>query len=421
MSSVRRHDTQLFRATAFAFVLALATAIVLATGSAASAAASKLPKITKVTPLTNVVIGTKISVKGKNFVKGKKTLVVIFKRDGSKRKFTARGDASSSTRATIVVPDLTGDLERAVPPATLNPLANLYRLRPITKFGAAKAWTSTSISPRISDSLISLPTDTGASGDCDKDGIKNSADTDDDGDLLDDTIELTIGTDVCRTDTDLDTISDFYEYTVAYALNGGPTLPYPGLKPFPNPLVPDNGDYDNDKLTTQQEYDAWQYTGQMSHFYSDADGDSDGDGKLDPAEDEDHDLLPNHIESYGMKNLNWLKTDTDGDGLCDGLDDQDHDGPPTPLAIADCTTRVPNNGPLPAFPPTDPFNTVPGGDPDPLKIDGDDNRYSNFYEWYNEGADPDVADAMYDECVPSIYPVSPFCHIGHDWDPFSIP
>ena len=101
-----------------------------------------------------------------------------------------------------------------------------------------------------------------------------------------------------------------------------------------------------------------------------------------------------------MKDLNWLKTDTDGDGLCDGLDDQDHDGPPTPLSVADCSARVPNNGPLPAFPPTDPSNTVPGGDPDPTRIDGDDNRYSNFYEWYFEGADPDVVVAFYDACLP---------------------
>ncbi|MGH6622642.1 MAG: hypothetical protein ACREBN_01660, partial [Burkholderiaceae bacterium] len=262
---------------------------------------------------------------------------------------------------------------------------------------------------------------TGPTGDCDSDGVKNSADEDDDNDILPDASEMTIGTDVCKKDTDGDVVSDFYEYTVAFALNGGPVLPYPSLAPYPNPLVADSGDYDDDRMTTLQEYEAWQYTGQMSRFYSDADRDSDGDGKIDPAEDEDGDLLPNHIEFYGMADLNWLRTDTDGDGLCDGLDDQDHDGPPTSLAAADCKAQVPNNGPDPAFPPTDPSNTVPGGDPNPNKIDGDDNMYSNFYEWYNEGWDPDEVTAMYDACMPSGYPTSPYCHDPGQWNPLPLP
>jgi hypothetical protein len=262
---------------------------------------------------------------------------------------------------------------------------------------------------------------TGPTGDCDKDGVKNSVDADDDGDLLDDTIELSIGTDVCDPDTDHDDASDFYEYTVAFAYNGGPVLPYPGLRPYPNPLDPSDSstDFDGDMLTTHGEYRAWQYTGLMSRFYSDADQDSDNDGKIDSAEDEDGDLLPNATEIAAFKDLNWLKTDTDGDGLCDGLDDQDHDGPPTPLALADCSARVPNNGPSPAFPPTDPSDTVPGGDPNGAKIDGDDNRYSNFYEWYIGGAEVESPGEAYEPCEPSVYPVSPFCPA--DWNPLPVP
>ncbi|MBJ7355304.1 MAG: hypothetical protein JHC98_10820 [Thermoleophilaceae bacterium] len=417
------------RAIAFAFVLALALAALLTAGSSAnakkvtsSASAGKAPKITKVTPIKNVMIGTKLSLKGKNFVKGKKTLVVIFRRDGSKRSFTARGDASSSTRGVVVVPDVSGDLVRSNQ-TTEGPLDNLFRLRPITKFGAAKAWTGTSISPRIvAQSGTSVPTNVGPTGDCDKDAIKNSVDLDDDGDLLEDTIELSIGTDVCNPDTDGDDASDFYEYTVAFAYNGGPTLPYPSLRPYPNPLLGDSGnDFDGDFLTTHGEYRAWQYTGKMSRFYSDADQDSDDDGKSDGAEDEDGDLLPNLTELTSFSDLNWLKTDSDGDQLCDGLDDQDHDGPATPLALADCTARVPNNGPAPAFPPTDPADTVPGGDPDAGRIDGDDNRYSNFYEWYLGGAEADSAGDAYNVCAPSIYPVSPFCSLGAPWNPLPVP
>lgn len=426
MSSASRQDTKIFRAITIAFALVLALALALAVTASrtdatrlkTSAASSKLPKITKVTPLTAVAIGTRLSVSGKNFVKGKKKLIIIFKRDGSKRQFTVRGDATSTTRGTVVVPNVYTDLIKVNPA----PQDNIYRLRPITKFGAAKAWTGRSISPKIDPSLAPVGgVNTGASGDCDNDGIANGTDTDDDNDLLSDTIEFSIGTDVCVKDTDSDGPTDYYEYTVAYAYNGGPTLPYPALRPFPNPLVGDAGfDFDGDELSQGQEYSAWQYTGLMSRFYSDANQDSDYDGRFDGAEDEDHDLLPNLTELNdftlavdGVKPpspLLWLRTDTDGDGLCDGLDDQDHDGPPTSLAVADCSTSVPNNGPL-----GNPVTTTGSGDPDGSKTDGDDNKYSNFYEWYLSG----VASA-YDPCDPDPYPTSPFCP-ADDFNPLPVP
>lgn len=428
MSSTRRHDFPNLLTTSIAIALAAALLLVLALGATqADAAAKKLPKVTKVTPKTNVFVGKKLTLTGKNFVKGKKKLVVIFKRDGSKRRFTAQGTATSSTRATVVVPDVSGDLLRATATTGVGKLDNLFRLRAVTKYGAAKEWTGTSISPTIgekSDStksvnpVVILPPP--PPPDCDADGTPDSLDADDDNDLLIDTIELAIGTNVCAKDTDGDIATDYYEYTIAYAINGGPVLPYPKLMPYPNPIVGDDGDYDNDKLTTVEEFKAWQYSG-YTEFYSDADADSDNDGIFDWAEDVDSDLLPNFVEANKMPDLYWLKTDTDGDGLCDGLDDQDHDGPPTPLAEADCSTPVPNNGPDPAFPPTDPSNTVPGGDPDLDMIDGDDNEYSNFYEWYNEGALADASDDMYDVCTPSIYPVSPYCDDGQTWNPFPIP
>jgi hypothetical protein len=423
MSSARRHDKHLFHAISLAFVIALAligAILVQSTGADAkkgssSASKSKLPSITKVKPVDNVSIGMKLAVTGKNFVKGKKKLVVIFKRDGSKRSFTARGDATSTTKAVVVVPDVGGDLVRTTQTVG-GPLDNMFRLRPITKYGAAKGWTNTTISPKVvAQSGATLPKDTSAAGDCDSDGIRNGIDPDDDNDLLVDTIELTIGTNVCLMDTDNDDASDFYEYTVAYQYNGGPTLPYPGLRPYPNPLFAGDAgkDFDGDGLTVHGEYRAWQYTGLMSHFYSDADQDSDNDGKLDGAEDEDMDLLPNLtelIDFQGERDLNWLKPDTDGDGLCDGLDDQDHDGPPTPIANADCTSPVPNNGPTPSggLPPTLTADSFPGGDPNG-KIDGDDNLYSNFYEWYNSSAQIGEETDPYNPCMPSDYPVSPYC------------
>ena len=228
MSSIRRHDTSLFRVATIAFSIVLTLFIALSVlAPDARAAKSKLPKITKVEPNREVYVGQTLKLTGKNFIKGKKTLVVIFKRDGSTRRFTTRGNATSTTRATVVVPDVTGDLVRGNQTES-KPLDNMFRLRAITKFGAAKTWTSTTTSPRVSQSSGSgLPADTGAAGDCDKDAIRNGVDSDDDNDLLIDTIETTIGTDVCAKDTDGDAVSDFYEYTVAYDLNGGPVLPLP--------------------------------------------------------------------------------------------------------------------------------------------------------------------------------------------------
>ena len=171
------------------------------------------------------------------------------------------------------------------------------------------------------------------------------------------------------------------------------------------------------------------YTGRDDRFYSDANQDSDGDGIMDGAEDEDGDLLPNLVELGAFQvgpgvggggDLNWLKNDTDGDGICDGLDDQDHDGNnwpspnnKTPLSAYDCTTPVPNNG-MAGSPPS-PFGT---GDPDPAKVDGDDNPYSNYYEWMNAGALEGDATAAYDPCDPSPYPTSPYCPATFNPAPF---
>ena len=107
----------------------------------------------------------------------------------------------------------------------------------------------------------------------------------------------------------------------------------------------------------------------MSRFYSDANQDSDGDGRLDGAEDEDHDLLPNLRRDFTLQDRKrptstGCKTDTDGDGLCDGLDDQDHDGPPTSL----CSGRLHDAGAeqrTRAAPRRPTRQLGPGGDPDP--------------------------------------------------------
>lgn len=425
MSSLRlqTRGLQYFRILPVVFTLVLALAIGLTISQEAegakkakssATAKKKLPVITGVDPLKGVAINGELIIKGKNFVKGKNKIVVMFQRFGSKRRFSARGTATSTKRAVVRVPDVSGDMIPEQVGRVMLPTDNMFRLRVVTKYGVSKKLTSQSLSPVVSWAKVLNDEETrGPEGDCDSDKIKNKDDTDDDNDLLPDATELAIATDVCEKDTDLDGMSDYYEYRVGFEYNSGASLviPYPSLRPYPNPLVADgNIDYDDDGMRGLHEYQAWQYTGSMARFYSDANPDSDGDGITDGAEDEDGDRLPNLAEINAFqrgappRELDYLKWDTDGDGLCDGLDDQDHDGPPTPLAVADCASAVPNNGPA-GTPPS----PVGSGDPNPGLIDADDNIYSNYYEWMIQGASPINAEWAYDPCVPSIYPISPYC------------
>lgn len=421
-NSYNARGLQYFRILPVVFTIVLALAIGLTISQNAdgakkakssATAKKKLPVITGVDPLKGIAINDTLRIKGKNFVKGKNKVVFMFQRFGSKRRFSARGTATSTTRATVKVPDVSGDMIAEQEGREMLPTDNMFRMRVVTKYGVSKRTTSKSLSPVVLWAKVLTDEETrGPNGDCDADRVLNKDDADDDNDLLPDTTELSIATDVCERDTDLDGISDYYEYRVGFEFNSGVTLviPYPGLRPYPNPLDGSDAsrDHDGDGMTAIQEYQAWQYTGLMTRFYSDANPDSDGDTITDGAEDEDNDLLPNlpEIGAFGEPyELEFLRTDSDGDGLCDGLDDQDHDGQPTPLSVADCTTPVPNNGTGGT-----PFSPVGAGDPNPGMVDGDDNRYSNYYEWMIEGASPTSAGWAYDPCVPSVYPISPFCN-----------
>lgn len=197
--------------------------------------------------------------------------------------------------------------------------------------------------------------------DIDNDGLANGDDPDDDGDRLEDEIERKIGTDQLVWDTDSDNVADSFEYYSALDLNSL-ALPYPGKKPYPNPLDGDDAkyDFDGDGLPLIAEYKAWAYTGfPIPLSYSDGDQWT-GPGKpaRDDQRDVDNDGASNWTEFSGplsgptwwdkfsaekpnrctdkyvestypgppYEGLNFVDPDTDGDGLKDGADDIDHDG-----------------------------------------------------------------------------------------------
>src|SRR4051794_25667881 len=278
MSSAPNTRLNASNAAAAVFAVLLAIALLFAAGtgqgdaekSKKTAFQSKLPSITKKMP-PHPFIGDKVAITGRNLVKGKNANVFIFQRKGSKRKFATRGTGLSTKSAVVEIPDVSADLIPVLEETVLLPTDNQYRIRVVTKYGASKISTPPAISPVIAVNPNGpKPDKTSPEADCDSDGIINSADPDDDNDQMMDVDETAAGTKVCNPDTDGDLVSDYYEWRVAYERNGGTTLPYPALRPYPNPLVSDsNLDYDQDFLKMLEEFQAWQFTGRPDRFYSD--------------------------------------------------------------------------------------------------------------------------------------------------------
>jgi hypothetical protein len=316
MTSLARIRPSLRRA---AFVAALGALMVPATaGAAVHAEASakkkkvKLPVVTKVSPL-KVEIGQTLEVRGRYFIRGRNKNTVVFKRTGGKAVFV-KAAVGTTKLLRLTLP---AKLQKEFVTRGTTPLPTRFRIRVLAKkFG--KKYTASSRSPVIS--LATPPPPPGfvesqPDGDCDGDGTKNATDndddndgltdsveqslnlnpckgdtdedgvedkyefdcdrngilnrdeTDDDKDLLSDTQEGEIGTNPCAADTDGDGVEDGYEYQSARDLNDDEDqtpndyLPYPGKRPYPNPLFSDaNVDYDGDSLTLAEEYRLWKFT-----------------------------------------------------------------------------------------------------------------------------------------------------------------
>jgi hypothetical protein len=381
-------------ALAVAMLAAPAAAHAAPVAPKASAAASKkkkkkvyYPTVSSISP-RKVQIGQKLTIRGAHFKPGKGKSSVAFYVSGKAVVF-AQADTATSTKLVITVPEKVGNLLKE---RNGLPVQTLLRIRVVgAKMG--RVWTKNSRSPLVSP-LPPVPAAPGtdpnspaaaqqaaaiAYQNCQQQAAANPT-GDQDSDGLSNSTESTYKLDPCTADTDGDGMIDGYEFFSAIDLNGS-AVPYPGTRPWPNPLDPSdiNYDFDGDWLYLGQEYKLWKAAG--GHFpltvYSDgtqntggthpvvtlADQylDLDGDGNLtDDERDFDGDGLSNVVEFNYRGTQKWwssvdwrfqphgtghtyvepaytlrlfsdpdpVNPDSDGDGILDGADDQDNDGWP---------------------------------------------------------------------------------------------
>jgi len=351
--------------------IALSAAAVLAfpAGAAVAKKAPKYPVVTKVTPM-KAGVGDLMTITGKGFRSGANKNTIVFKRSGQRAVFV-KAEHATTTKLSLHVPL---KLQAYMSLENGQPAPSVFAIRVISKrFG--QKFTARKLSPTIgpAGTGITPPGTTGPSAyeQCLAAAAANPG-GDEDKDSLNNGLEKSVGTDPCRADTDTDGLSDGWEYQSALDLNSR-AYPYPGKKPWPNPLDPTdlNMDFNGDGLLAWQEFQLWTYVGSPFNpdgtlgAYSDGTQTTGGpvptagnpslqaidlnrDGVLtDDEKDADNDGLSNEIEYnnegtqawwtavYGSErkyfwrafaDMNAIDPDSDGDGVLDGADDQDVDG-----------------------------------------------------------------------------------------------
>jgi hypothetical protein len=236
-----------------------------AAGPAAAKTKTKKPAAPVITSISprSLAIGESLTIRGRHFKRGRFKNTVAFKRSGGATIFV-KADKGTTRLLKLTLP---ARLEKSLMVRNGETVPTKLSLRVLAaRFG--KSFTTGSRAPMVFPPKPAQSTDTppasNPDGDCDGDGVLNSADADDDNDLLPDNLEATLGTDPCKFDTDGDGVSDGYEYQSAVDLNDDEyqgtqsILPAPYKKPYPNPLFADaNVDYDGDSLTLNDEFQLW--------------------------------------------------------------------------------------------------------------------------------------------------------------------
>jgi hypothetical protein len=234
-------------------VLALVAALaaVAATPAAATAAkpkaAKKKPTITRVTPM-RLGVGQVMTIRGKNFKARARRNTVVFQ-SGNGRTAFAKPARASRRKLVVKLPAAVARL-LTVKDSAQQPTRLKLRVLSGRTFGK---FTSRRLSPIVV--ALGEGPGAGAPAIC-KD------DADHDNDLLPNTLEAANGMDPCLADTDDDGATDGWEYYAALDLNIK-AVPYPGKRPYPNPLDPSDAtvDFDGDSLTGKVEFKLWRYAG----------------------------------------------------------------------------------------------------------------------------------------------------------------
>jgi hypothetical protein len=255
-------------------LLALSAVAMVVSVPAAPAAKKKAakPSITRVKPM-RISVGARLTIIGKNFKAKRKANTIIFRAPNGRSAF-AKPRRASRRKLVVVVP---GAVSRLLRGGVNDPKPTRLKLRVLA--GTFSGFTKRRLSPVVT------PFGSGDGRGGGKPGARGgspggsaavapcTSSDDHDGDLLPNALELDIKTDPCLADTDLDQMTDGWEYYAAKDLNIK-AVPYPGKRPFPNALDPFDGgagatfsniDFDGDGLTTLEEYRAWRASGSSFH------------------------------------------------------------------------------------------------------------------------------------------------------------
>jgi len=239
----------------------LALAALLAVVPTAFAAKAPAPTITRVQPM-RVSVGNLVTITGSHFKARRLKNTIIFRGPDGRTAF-AKPRRATTRKLVVRVPAAVARLLRV---ANSKQRPTRMKLRVLS--GQFSKFTSRRLSPVIT-AVGDGDGGGGGGGGGGTPAVCNDS-SDHDGDLLPNSLELSIGTDPCLADTDNDQMSDGWEYYAAKDLNIK-AVPYPGKRPFPNALDPSDGapagvgfskyDFDGDGLTTLEEYRAWRVTG----------------------------------------------------------------------------------------------------------------------------------------------------------------